>query len=118
MVTAGSPLSNVTLNGQNVTSSITTGQIGALLQLRDTTLPNVTAEMNQFTNNLYNLTTNANLNTTNSGTNVTNSFTATGTPLGETAQSLGTGTVTHSVTTFVPLDEVMDTSNVATRTAS
>jgi flagellar hook-associated protein 1 FlgK len=72
VVTAGSTLSNVTLNGQNVTSSITTGQIGALLQLRDTTLPNVTAEMNQFTNNLYNLSTNANLNTTNSGTNATN----------------------------------------------
>ena len=72
VVTAGSPLSNVTLNGQNITSSITTGSIGALLQLRDTTLPAVTAEMNQFTNNLYSLTTNANLNTTNSGTNVTN----------------------------------------------
>lgn len=72
VVTAGSTLSNVTLNGQNITSSITTGQVGALLQLRDTTLPAVTAEMNQFTNNLYNLTTNANLNTTNSGTNVTN----------------------------------------------
>jgi flagellar hook-associated protein 1 FlgK len=72
VVTAGSTLSNVTLNGQNVTSSITTGQIGALLQLRDTTLPAVTAELNQFTTNLYNLTTSANLNTTNSGTNVTN----------------------------------------------
>ena len=72
VVTAGSTLSNVTLNGQNITSSITTGQIGALLQLRDTTLPAVTAEMNQFTNNLYNLTTSTNLNTTNSGTNATN----------------------------------------------
>ncbi|HWE75315.1 MAG TPA: flagellar hook-associated protein FlgK [Stellaceae bacterium] len=72
VVTAASPLSNVTLDGQNVTSSITTGQIGALLQLRNTTLPSVTAEMNQFTNNLYNLSANSNLNTTNSGTNVTN----------------------------------------------
>jgi flagellar hook-associated protein 1 FlgK len=72
VVTAGSPLSNVTLNGQNVTSSLTTGSIGALLQLRDQTLPAVTAEMNQFTNNLFNLTTNANLDTTNSGTNATN----------------------------------------------
>jgi flagellar hook-associated protein 1 FlgK len=72
VVTAGSTLSNVTLDGQNITSSITTGQIGALLQLRDTTLPNVTAEMNQFTNNLYSLATNANLNTANSGTNITN----------------------------------------------
>ena len=72
VVTAGSTLSNVTLNGQNITSSITTGQMGALLQLRDTTLPAVTAEMNQFAKNLYGLTVNANLNTTNSGTNVTN----------------------------------------------
>ncbi len=37
-----------------------------------------------------------------SGTSVTNSFTATGTPLGGTPQSLGTGQVTHTVTTFVP----------------
>jgi flagellar hook-associated protein 1 FlgK len=72
VVTAGSPLSNVTLNGQNITSSITTGSIGALLQLRDQTLPAVTAEMNQFTNNLFNLSANSNLNTTNSGTNATN----------------------------------------------
>ena len=72
VVTAGSPLSNVTLDGQNITSSIKSGQIGSLLQLRDTTLPAVTAEMNQFTNNLFNLTTNGNLATTNSGTNATN----------------------------------------------
>ncbi len=72
VVTAGSPLSNVTLNGQNITSSITTGQIGSLLQLRDTTLPSVTAELNQFTNNLFTQTANANLNTANSGTNATN----------------------------------------------
>jgi uncharacterized repeat protein (TIGR01451 family) len=37
-----------------------------------------------------------------SGTNVTNSFTATGTPLGGSPQSLGTGQITHPVTTFVP----------------
>src|SRR5882724_3421977 len=36
-----------------------------------------------------------------SGTSVTNSFTATGTPLGQPAQNLGVGTVTHPVTTFV-----------------
>jgi len=71
-VTAGSPLSPVTLNGADVTSSITSGQIGALLQLRDTTLPNVTDELNQFTNNLFSLTADSNLNTTNSGTNTTN----------------------------------------------
>src|SRR5579875_1174100 len=71
-VTAGTPMSNLTLNGTDVTSSTTSGEIGALLQLRDTTLPNVTDELNQFTNALYNVTTDANLNTTNSGTNVTN----------------------------------------------
>ena len=37
-----------------------------------------------------------------SGTDVTNSFTATGTPLGQAPVGLGTGQVTHSVTTFVP----------------
>ena len=71
-VTAGTVMSPLTLNGTNVTASTTTGEIGALLQLRDTTLPNMTAELNQFTNGLYNLTTTGNLNTTNSGTNVTN----------------------------------------------
>lgn len=71
-VTAGTVMSPVTLNGVNVTSSITTGQMGALLQLRDTTLPNVTAELNQFANGLYNVSSDANLNTTNSGTNATN----------------------------------------------
>lgn len=71
-VTAGSVLSPLTLNGTDVTASTTTGEIGGLLQLRDTSLPNVTAELNQFTNGLYNLTTDGNLNTTNSGTNVSN----------------------------------------------
>lgn len=71
-VTANSTLSPVTLDGVDVTSSITSGKMGALLQLRDTTLPNVTAELNQFTDNLFNATADANLNTTNSGTNATN----------------------------------------------
>lgn len=71
-VGASTPLSNVTLNGVNVTSSLTSGKIGALLQLRNTALPAVTAELNQFTNNLYTATTDSNLNTTNSGLNATN----------------------------------------------
>ena len=72
-VTAGTPLSPITLNGVDVTSKMnTTGSIGALLQMRDTTLPSMTAELNQFSNNLYNVTTNSNLNTTNSGLNTTN----------------------------------------------
>lgn len=71
-VGASTPLSNVTLNAVNVTSALTSGKVGALLQLRNTALPAVTAELNQFTNNLYTATTDANLNTTNSGLNATN----------------------------------------------
>ena len=71
-VNAATPMSPVTLNGTDVTASITTGTIGALLQARDTALPSMTAELNQFANNLYGVTTTANLNTTNSGLNATN----------------------------------------------
>jgi large repetitive protein len=48
-----------------------------------------------------------------SGTNVTNSFTATGTPLGQPSQSLGVGTVTHPVTTFVPNPSAGLSKNIA-----
>lgn len=70
-VTATSTLSPVTLGGIDVTSQMTSGTIGALLQLRDTALPGVTAQLNQFTNNLFNAASEANLQTTNSGTNTT-----------------------------------------------
>jgi flagellar hook-associated protein 1 len=53
-VTAGTPMSKVTLNGADITSDITTGSIGTLLNLRDTQLPSLTAELNQFTTSLYN----------------------------------------------------------------
>lgn len=53
-VTAQTPMSKVTLNGADITSDITTGSIGTLLNLRDTQLPNLTAELNQFATNLYN----------------------------------------------------------------
>lgn len=53
-LTAGSPTSNITLNGLNVTSEITGGTIGALLQMRDTQLPALTQELNQFSTQLYN----------------------------------------------------------------
>ncbi|HTZ79846.1 MAG TPA: flagellar hook-associated protein FlgK [Stellaceae bacterium] len=53
-VTAQTPLSKVTLNGTDITGDITTGAIGNLLNLRDTQLPNLTAELNQFSVNLYN----------------------------------------------------------------
>lgn len=71
-VTATTQLSPLTLNGQNVTSATTTGEIGALLTMRDTTLPGLTAQLNQFTNNLFNATSAANLDTTNSGLGATN----------------------------------------------
>ncbi len=49
-----------------------------------------------------------------SGANVTNSFTAAGTPLGEPANpNLGVGTVTHPVTTFVPIPTAGLAKNVA-----
>lgn len=66
-VTATTPMSPVTWNGTDITQDITTGKIGALLKLRDTDLPGVTAQLNQFTNNLFNLESTPNLNTTNSG---------------------------------------------------
>jgi flagellar hook-associated protein 1 len=47
-------LSGITLNGLDITSDITGGNIGALLQMRDQQLPALTAELNQFTNQLYN----------------------------------------------------------------
>ena len=71
-VTASSVLSPLTVAGLDVTSETNTGEIGALLQMRDTALPGLTAQLNQFTNNLFNLTTTANLNTTNSGLGATN----------------------------------------------
>jgi flagellar hook-associated protein 1 FlgK len=71
-VTAGTPLSALTLDGMNVTSETTSGEIGGLLQMRDTTLPALTAQLNQFTNNLFAQTSAANLQTTNSGLGATN----------------------------------------------
>lgn len=49
--TAGSP---VTVNGIDITSEIKGGTIGALLQMRNTELPNLTAELNQLSKNLFN----------------------------------------------------------------
>ncbi len=71
-INAGSVLSPLTLDGIDVTSETTTGKIGALLQLQRTDLPGLTAELNQFTNNLFNLAATPNLNTTNSGLGATN----------------------------------------------
>ena len=71
-VTAATPLSALTLNGTDVTSKTTTGEIGALLQLRDKALPGLTSQLNQFTNNLFNLSSTPALGTTNSGLGATN----------------------------------------------
>lgn len=53
-LTASSPTSGITLNGLNVTSEITGGNIGALLKMRDQVLPSLTQELNQFATQLYN----------------------------------------------------------------
>jgi len=72
VVTATTTMSPLTLNGVDVTSETTSGEIGALLQMRDTTLPGLTAQLNQFTNNLFNLSSTPALGTTNSGLGATN----------------------------------------------
>ena len=71
-VTATTPMSPLGLNSLDLTSEVTSGKIGALLNLRDQQLPNLTAELNQFTNNLFNATSSGNLGTTNSGLGATN----------------------------------------------
>ena len=71
-VTAGTPLSGLTIGGMDVTAETTTGEIGGLLQMRDTDLPALTAQLNQFTNNLFAQTSSANLQTANSGLGATN----------------------------------------------
>jgi uncharacterized repeat protein (TIGR01451 family) len=48
-----------------------------------------------------------------SGTNVTNSFTGTATALGKPPAALGVGSVTHSVTTFVPAPSASLSKNMA-----
>ena len=71
-VTATTVLSPLKVNAVDITSDSTTGEIGALLSLRDTQLPNLTAELNRFTNNLFTSLQTPNLATANSGTGVTN----------------------------------------------
>lgn len=71
-VTASTPTSPLTLNSLDLTGEITTGKIGALLELRDRQLPNLTAELNQFSENLFQAASTATLATTNSGLGATN----------------------------------------------
>jgi flagellar hook-associated protein 1 len=70
-VTAATTLSPLTLDGANVTAQTTEGAIGALLQVENTTLPNLTAQLNQVTNNLFAASSDSDLETTNSGLNAT-----------------------------------------------
>jgi flagellar hook-associated protein 1 FlgK len=70
-VNAGTPLSALKVGNVDVTQSTNTGEIGALLSMRDTELPNLTAELNQFTNNLFSAAQSANLGTANSGLGAT-----------------------------------------------
>jgi flagellar hook-associated protein 1 len=71
-VTAASMLSPLTLEGTDLTAETTSGEIGALLQVRDTALPGLTSQLNQYTNALFNQTTSPDLGTTNSGLGATN----------------------------------------------
>ncbi len=54
-LSATTPGSGVFVNGIDITNDITGGTIGALLQMRNKELPNLTAELNQFTQNLANV---------------------------------------------------------------
>jgi flagellar hook-associated protein 1 len=51
---AGVTGSGLSVSGTSITGDITGGNIGALLQMRDTQLPNLTSELNQFSTNLFN----------------------------------------------------------------
>ncbi|MGH7032222.1 MAG: flagellar hook-associated protein FlgK [Stellaceae bacterium] len=91
-VNASTTLSSVKLDGADITSQLTTGSIGALLQMRDTDLPGITAELNQFANNLFNATTvsSSGVTLTPSGGNPTagDTFTATIDGVNYTTQAL------------------------------
>jgi len=64
---ATAAVSGLSVNGVNIGSDITSGRIGALLKVRDTDLPNLTQELNQFTIQLFDTTSTPNLATTNTG---------------------------------------------------
>jgi flagellar hook-associated protein 1 FlgK len=87
---ATSGLSGISVNGVDVTSSITSGDIGALITLRDTTLPAAQAQLDQLANTLA-----TSLNAvSNSGTSVPPPATLTGTTAVTSSTALSaTGTV-------------------------
>ena len=51
-VTYPGGIDGITVNGADITDEIGSGKIAALVDLRDTTLPNLTAEINQLTTSL------------------------------------------------------------------
>lgn len=55
-INANTVLSGLTLNGVDITSTVDSGAMGSLLRIRDTILPGLTAQLNQFANNLFNAT--------------------------------------------------------------
>jgi flagellar hook-associated protein 1 len=71
-VSATTALSPLKVDGTDITGETTTGEIGALLSMRDTQLPNMTAELNQFTKNLFSAAQAPTLGTANSGLGATN----------------------------------------------
>src|SRR5579864_1181091 len=91
-VNAATALSGIKLNGVDITSQITSGSLGALRQLRGTDLPGLTAQLNQFTDNLFNATA-----VTASGVILTNSG---GTPA---AGDTFTATIDSSTYNTLPL---------------
>lgn len=51
-VTYPGSIDGITVNGQDITDEIGSGKIAALIELRDTTLPNFTSEIDQLATNL------------------------------------------------------------------
>ena len=91
----GGGLGGVFVNGQDITTSIVGGRIGGLLQMRDTILPNIQAELDLFTSTLRD-----NVNAIhNAGTSITpmNQLTSSRTFAAATAAFAGTGIARFSV---------------------
>jgi len=85
----------VTLQGVDITTGITTGALGALIQLRDTTLPNEQSKLDALANSMQ-TTVNAALN---QGASVPPRTTLTGSAVvNGTDAFVGTGTVRIAVT--------------------
>ena len=91
---SSSGLSGISVNGVDVTSQITSGEIGALINLRDTVLPAAQSQLDQLANELAD-----SLNvTSNQGTSLPPPSTLTGTTTVSSSTALNaTGTVRIAV---------------------